>query len=134
MAVIECNEINQTINTLLIAFRDCNRIKNEDLTTLVELIAAVNSCNSGGTAYDTLVQEIYEPISDEVVNYPIDTFHSISIMILEGRVTQTIGLSTAEYNAGTTLSHTVTNLNQTEYEFTALAGSKVVVEYLIETI
>ena len=30
MANIECNEINQTVNELLIAFADCNKIKNED--------------------------------------------------------------------------------------------------------
>lgn len=31
MALIECSEIQQTINQLLIAFQDCNKIKNSDL-------------------------------------------------------------------------------------------------------
>ena len=29
--IIECNEISQTCNELLIAFQDCNKIKNSDL-------------------------------------------------------------------------------------------------------
>ena len=29
--VINCLEINQVINELLIAFQDCNKIKNSDL-------------------------------------------------------------------------------------------------------
>ena len=29
--IIECNSINQVINELLIAFQDCNKIKNSDL-------------------------------------------------------------------------------------------------------
>ena len=29
--IIECNEIQQEINYLLIAFQDCNKIKNSDL-------------------------------------------------------------------------------------------------------
>ena len=33
--IIECNQINQTINQLLIAFQDCNNIKNSDLRRLV---------------------------------------------------------------------------------------------------
>ena len=42
--VIECNEIQQEINYLLIAFQDCNKIKNSDLRKLVELVSAVNTC------------------------------------------------------------------------------------------
>lgn len=41
--IIECNEISQTVNELLIAFQDCNKIKNSDLRKVVELISAVNS-------------------------------------------------------------------------------------------
>ena len=40
--VIECNEIQQEINYLLIAFQDCNKIKNSDLRRLVELVSTVN--------------------------------------------------------------------------------------------
>ena len=40
--VINCLEINQVINELLIAFQDCNKIKNSDLRRLVELVSAVN--------------------------------------------------------------------------------------------
>ena len=36
--IIECNSINQVINELLIAFQDCNKIKNSDLRKLVDLI------------------------------------------------------------------------------------------------
>ena len=36
--IIECNEISQTCNELLIAFQDCNKIKNSDLRKMVDLI------------------------------------------------------------------------------------------------
>jgi hypothetical protein len=47
--MINCSEIQQNINALLIAFADCNKIKNSDLTTLVELIQALNDCDSSGS-------------------------------------------------------------------------------------
>ena len=47
--MINCNEIQQNINALLIAFADCNKIKNSDLTTLVELIQALNNCDNSGS-------------------------------------------------------------------------------------
>ena len=37
--IIECNEISQTCNELLISFQDCNKIKNSDLRRLVELVS-----------------------------------------------------------------------------------------------
>ena len=33
--MIQCNQIQQEINYLLIAFQDCNKIKNSDLRRLV---------------------------------------------------------------------------------------------------
>lgn len=126
---IECNEIQQVGNELLIAFQNCKKIKNEDLVTLVELILAVNICSNGGPAYDTLVEDIYEPIVDEDVNYPIDTYHSISVMILEGNIVR----NGVTYPTGSVLDHEVTNLNQTAFDFTVKAGAKVVVQYLTIT-
>lgn len=46
--IIECNAISQNINELLIAFQDCNKIKNSDLRRLVELVSAVNTCQVDG--------------------------------------------------------------------------------------
>jgi len=131
---ISCLEINQTINELLIAFQDCNKIKNEDLRLLVELVAAVNSCANGGAHYDTLISENYEPSTDTIISYPVNTFHSINIMVLSGTITRIIDGDIVTFSAGTILRHEVTTLNQYIYEFTAKAGSHVVVEYLIETI
>jgi|LakMenE01Jun11ns_1017448.scaffolds.fasta_scaffold9728690_2 hypothetical protein len=132
--MIQCNEINQNINYLLSAFEACKVPKAEDMQLLVELIAAVNTCSNGGPNYDTLVTEVYQPIIDEVVTYPINTYHSISVMILEGNLTRTIGTETITFPTGTVLDHEVTTLNQYEYSFTVKAGANVVVEYLIETI
>ena len=42
--VINCLEINQVINELLIAFQDCNKIKNSDLRRLVELVSGSGDC------------------------------------------------------------------------------------------
>jgi len=134
MAAIECNEINQVVNELLIAFQDCNKLKNSDLRRLVELVSAVNTCANGGVNYNTRIQELYEPIADETVIYPINTLHSISIMILEGNITQEIDSTIVTFPTKSVLNTEFTNLNQTEISFVVKAGSKVVVEYLIETI
>ena len=37
--IIECSEISQVVNELLIAFQDCNKIKNSDLRRFVELVS-----------------------------------------------------------------------------------------------
>lgn len=134
MAQIQCSEIQQSLNYLLNAFDNCHRLNLQDLHQLVETVQAIYTCSGNGTPYDTLIQEIYEPELDQVISYPTNTFHAISIMVLQGRITQTINGTIVEYPTGTTLNHEVTNLNQTLYSFTAKAGSKVVVEYLIETV
>jgi len=134
MAAIQCNEINQNINYLLSAFEACKVPKAEDMQLLVELIAAVNTCTNGGPNYNTLITENYQPITDEVVTYPINTYHSISVIILQGNITRTISGETITFPTGTVLDHEVTTLNQYEYSFTVKAGANVIVEYLIETI
>lgn len=127
--IIECNEINQTINELLIAFQDCNKIKNSDLRKLVDLISAVNTCANGGPDYNTIITDTYEPINDEIITYPINTFHAITIVVLNGSIVY----NTFTFPAGTTQNIEVTTLNQTPITFTVKAGSKVMVEYLIES-
>lgn len=134
MATIQCNEINQVINELLIVFDDCKKIDPKDLRRMVELIAAIYNCANGGVNYNTLITENYQPITDEVVTYPINTYHSISVMILEGNITRTINSETITFPTGTVLDHEVTTLNQYEYSFTVKAGANVIVEYLIETV
>lgn len=132
--MIQCNEINQNINELLVSFDDCKKIKNEDLTKLVELIAAVNNCANGGVSYNKEVTDIYEPLVDLLVIYPINSFHSYSIMILNGNISQIIGSSEVVYPTGTVLNTEFTNLNQNKISFNVLSGSKVVVKYLIESL
>lgn len=128
--IIECNEISQVANQLITAFQDCNKIKNSDLRKLVELISAVNTCTNGGPDYDTIITDIYEPMADEIVTYPINTFHAITIVVLQGSIVY----NTFTFPAGTTQNIEVTNLNQTPIIFTVKSGSKVIVEYLIENI
>jgi hypothetical protein len=128
--VIECNEINQTANELLISFQDCKKILNSDLRKLVDLVIAVNTCANGGPNYNTLISDTYEPVTNEVVTYPINTFHSITIIVLSGSIIY----NTFTFPAGMTQNIEVTTLNQTALTFTVTAGSKVLVEYLIETV
>lgn len=128
--IIECNEINQTINELLISFQDCNKIKNSDLRKLVELISAVNTCTNGGPNYNTIITDIYEPLVNTIVTYPVNSFHSISIMLINGNIIYN-GITLPQ---GSVINIEVTTLNQTPITFTALANSKIIVEYLIETI
>jgi len=128
MAIIECNSINQVINELLIAFQDCNKIKNSDLRRLVELVSAVNTCQNGGPSYDTTVIDEYT--TSQIVSYPPNTLHSYSLNVISGSI---------EYAgfilpAGSTRNVEYTNLNQDEIVFTVNTGSQVLFEYLIETV
>jgi hypothetical protein len=128
--IIECNEISQTINELLISFKDCNKIKNEDLRKLVELVSAVNICQNGGPNYNTVISDVYEPTIDQIVTYPVNTFHSITLIVLTGSIVY----NTFTFPAGLTQNIEVTTLNQTSFTFTVKAGSRVLVEYIKETI
>lgn len=125
---IQCNEINQVINELLIAFQDCNKVKNSDLRKLVELVAAVNTCNNGGSNYNTLVSESFT--TPQTVTYPVDSFHSYSLNVISG----SIEYQGFNFPAGSTRNVEYTTLNQTEVTFIVNSGSEVLFEYLIETV
>lgn len=126
--MIECNEISQTINELLISFQDCNKIKNSDLRKLVELISAVNTCQNGGPNYNTLVSQSYT--TPQTVTYPPNSFHSFSLNVISG----SIEYQGFNFPAGSTRNIEYTTLNQTGVEFIINPGSEVLFEYLIETI
>jgi hypothetical protein len=128
--MIECSEINQTINELLTAFDDCKKIRNEDLVKLVQLIAAVNLCANGGVNYGTIINEIHEPIENQIIRYPVNSFHAISIVVVSGQVIYN-GVTLV---AGNSINLEVTTTNQTALEFLAKAGCKVLVETIIETV
>ena len=127
---IECNEISQVTNELLIAFQDCNKIKNSDLRRLVELVSAVNTCSNGGVSYDTIVSNTYEPLIDEIITYPIDDFHAISVLVVEGEAVY----QGVTFPVGGKVEIEFTNLNQQSFSFTAKAGSTIFVERIIETV
>jgi len=127
--IIECNEINQTIEQLLIAFQDCNKIKNSDLRKLVELVSAVNTCSNGGVDYDELLTDTYSPLSDTVITYPVNNFHAISVLVVEGEAIYQ-GIT---FPVGGKVELEFTNLNQQSFSFTAKAGSTIFVERIIET-
>lgn len=127
---IQCSEINQTINQLLINFQDCKTVNPDDLRTLVELVAAVYNCEGEGANYNTINNDVYEPEVDEVVTYPVDSFHAISVTVAAG---------TIEYNGvalptGSSINIEFTTTNQQAFTFTANAGSTVLVEYITETV
>ena len=128
MAVIQCDQIDQVTNELLIAFQNCKVIKNSDLIKLVELVSAVNTCAGGGANYDTMVSVSYT--TPQVVTWPIDSFHSYSLSILSG----TIDYQGFVLQAGTVRNVEFTTLNKTALTFTVNPGSEVLFEYLVETI
>lgn len=128
MAAIPCNEIDQVVNELLIAFQSCKHIKNSDLIKLVELVAAVNSCAGGGDAYDTQVSVSYT--TPQIVTYPNNSYHSYSLSVLSGTITYQ-GFT---LQAGTVRNVEFTNLNQTPLEFEVNIDSEVLFEYLIPTV
>lgn len=124
---IECNEIQQVTNELLVAFQDCNKIKNSDLRKLTELVAAVNTCANGGPNYDTVVTVVYN--TPQIVTFPINSFHSYTLSVLSGSITY----QTFTFPAGTTKNAEFTTLNQTEFTFEVNSGSNILFEYLIVT-
>ena len=124
--VIECNEIQQEINYLLIAFQDCNKIKNSDLRRLVELVSAVNTCANGGPDYNTLVSVSYT--TPQTIIFPINSFHSFSLNVISG----SIEYEGFNFPAGSTRNIEYTTLNQTEISFIVNPGSEVLFEYLVE--
>ncbi len=124
--VIECNEINQIINQLKIAFQTCKKIDNGDLELLVDLVAAVSKCSNGGPSYNTLVSKVYE--GPETVTFPVDSFHSFSLSVMVGSVVYQGFI----FPQGSVKNIEFTTLNQTEITFTVNAGSRVLFEYLIE--
>lgn len=128
--VIECNEINQVYNELMIALQDCNKVKNSDLRKMLDLIYAVYTCANGGADYSTIENDLYESETDTVISYPPNSFHSISVVISLG----TIVYNDITLGAGNTINIEFSTLNQQEFTFLAKAGSKVLVEYIIETV
>lgn len=124
--IIECNEISQTCNELLIAFQDCNKIKNSDLRRLVELVSAVNTCANGGPDYNTLVSVSYT--TPQTIIFPINSFHSFSLNVISG----SIEYEGFNFPAGSTRNIEYTTLNQSEISFIVNPGSEVLFEYLVE--
>ncbi len=123
---MECNEINQAINQLKIAFKTCSKPSNDDLSLLVELIAAVNKCANGGSHYNTLITERYEGPS--VISKPVNTLHSYTLAVLKG----TVEYEGFTFPRGTVRNIEFTTLNQKPIEYTVTPGSLVMFEYLIE--
>jgi len=133
--MIECNEISQTVNYLLTAFQDCKNLKAADMQLLVQLIAAVNTCANGGPNYSTVISETYNPEEDQLVIYPPNTFHSISVVVLSGTILYDTGAEVSPIiPAGSSINIELTTLNQQNFTFTVTAGSNVLVEYIVETI
>lgn len=66
--MINCNEIQQNINALLIAFADCKKIKNSDLIKLVQLIQALNDCDASGSLEQNNIDVIkhYQSYSEDI--------------------------------------------------------------------
>lgn len=124
--IIECNEINQTINQLKIAFQTCHKFNNKDLELLVDLVAAVNKCANGGANYNTLITERYEGPSEIVV--PVNKLHSYTLAVLKGSVEY----DDFTFPRGTTRNVEFTTLNQTAFKYIVNPGSVVMFEYLIE--
>jgi hypothetical protein len=123
--LIECNEISQTINELLIAFQDCNKVKNSDLRKLVELVSAVSTCANGGPNYNTLISNSYT--TPQVVTFPPNSFHSFSLNVISG----SIEYQGFNFSEGSTRNIEYTTLNQSSVTFTINSGSSVLFEYLI---
>lgn len=125
---IECNEIPQTINELLIAFQNCKQVKNEDLVKLVDLVSSVYTCQGAGANYSTLISNTYN--SEGSVSFPSNSFHSFSISVLSGSIIY----QGAVLYAGSTKNVEYTTLNYNPVSFYVNSGSTVLFEYIIATV
>ena len=131
MSVIECNSINQVTNELLIAFQDCNKIKNSDLRKMLDLVMAVSTCANGGASYNTLETFNYMPTEgNEDVTYDVNTFHAITIAVLSGSIIK----DGVYIPTGSSYNLEFTALNAQEFNFTVVNGSNVLVELVKEDI
>lgn len=122
--MIECKDIDKTINQLKLTFNNCRKVENKDLVLLIDLIDAMYKCNESNAKYDTLISHSYLGPID--VTYPPNTFHSFSLMVTEGTITyQDLILS-----KGSVKNIEFSTLNQTPITFTVNTGGKVLFEYL----
>jgi hypothetical protein len=129
--IIECQEINQVYAELITAFADCNKIKNEDLRKLTELVMTVSTCANGGASYNTLETFNYTPEEgNEEITYDVNTFHAISIVVVAGFIIK----DNVTIPAGSSYNLEFTALNAQDFTFTVTNGSNVLVELIKEDI
>lgn len=127
--MIECNEISQSIAYLLTAFQDCSKLKASDMQMLVEVINAVYNCDTGPN-YNTILNDLYEPIEDELVRFESNDFHAISVTILEG----SIEYNGATLTVGSHIAIEFSTLNKLPFEILVKANSRVLVERIVQDI
>ena len=128
--MVDCPDIASSLNALRSKFDGCHTVSPKDVLQLLEIVAAVNSCAGGGDDYGKLIQEQYRDNANDVtVSYPVGTYHSMSICVMQG----TMIYGGFLFNEGTVRNIEVTTTNQTETQFVVTAGSQVYVEYLIKT-
>lgn len=116
-------EIGQKINELTIQLNHCKPPSNSELKDMLNILKLMNECNGGGD-YNTLVQETYT--TEGVVSFPIDSFHSFSINVMEG----SMDYGGVNFPEGTTRNVEFSTKNQTVVSFKVNFKSKVFIEYL----
>lgn len=116
-------EIQQKLNKLRIEFQSCKVPTHKELLDILDLISDVVECKGGGN-YNTLVEELYE--EEQVVSFPIDSFHSFSLNVMEG----SMEYGGVNFPAGTTRNVEFSTLNQVPVNFKVNLKSKVFIEYL----
>ena len=116
-------EIGQKINELTIQLNHCKPPSNSELKDMLNILKLMNECNGGGE-YNVLVQETHT--AHKEVSYPIGTFHSFSINVLEGSMIY----GGVMFPAGTTRNVEFSTTNQTVVKFMVNQKSKVFIEYL----
>lgn len=122
--VKDCSkEIEQKINELTIQLNRCKPPTNDDLKKILDVLKLMNECNGGGD-YNTLVQRTYS--TEGIVSFPIDSFHSFSLNVLEG----SMEYAGVNFPAGTTRNVEFSTKNQTVISFKVNLKSKVFIEYL----
>jgi hypothetical protein len=113
------------------AFADCNKIKNEDLRKLTELVMTVSTCANSGASYNTLETFNYTPEEgNEEITYVVNTFHAISIVVVAGSIIK----DNVTIPAGSSYNLEFTALNAQDFTFTVTNGSNVLVELIKEDI
>lgn len=122
--MIECNEINEIFNEVLVAFADGNQPTNADHRKMMNVMRAMVECSNTEGDYDSLITNVYDKAQEVII--PANTLHSYTLCVMEGAIMYA-GL---KFTKGSVKNVEFSTMNTSEIRFEVLKGAKVLFEYM----